>query len=160
MGEGKVDTGPLRNLPNQHYTVTLQTGSGKTHTMEGGAGESRGIYSRALHDLFSTIRARSKEATYSVRVSMVEIYKWVARGDLGLRTTGIPCVAFPRLRLRPVKTSSTCCRRRRRRLPTRQFSTQRRASTRSKSGRCASVKRGVQPSSQPLPAPRLTGPVR
>lgn len=66
--------------------------------MEGGAGESRGIYSRALHDLFSTIRARSKEAAYSVRVSMVEIYKWVVVGGsrLGLCTTGTPCVACPR----------------------------------------------------------------
>ena len=44
--------------------------------MEGGpSDEQRGIYSRALADLFSTIEARSREYEYSVKVSMVEIYK-------------------------------------------------------------------------------------
>jgi len=52
-----------------------QTGSGKTHTMEGGLGEERGIYARALADLFATMKTRSKEFAYTTKVSMVEIYK-------------------------------------------------------------------------------------
>jgi len=48
------------------YAVTYATchpcasSSGKTHTMEGGAGEQRGVYARALADLFATIDARSE----------------------------------------------------------------------------------------------------
>lgn len=93
-------------------TVLLppQTGSGKTHTMEGGPGEQRGIYTRALADLFGTIRARSKEYTYTTKVSMVEIYKCGGGQHAhALEATGRP-TPLSSLSLCAARTSTTCSR--------------------------------------------------
>lgn len=50
-----------------------QTGTGKTFTMEGRAGEAAGIIPRAFDHLFSAISA-SGDLTFLVRASMLEIY--------------------------------------------------------------------------------------
>ena len=55
-----------------------QTGSGKTHTMEGPSGD-RGVYYRALHQLFMTAHNRRATQSYTVKVSMVEIYNETVR---------------------------------------------------------------------------------
>lgn len=52
-----------------------QTGSGKTHTMQGqDSEEGRGVYSRALAQLFEETVARTDSHSFSLTVSMVEIY--------------------------------------------------------------------------------------
>jgi kinesin family protein C2/C3 len=50
-----------------------QTGSGKTHTMEGPLA-NRGVYFRALNEMFALIEQRADAYSYSLRVQMVEIY--------------------------------------------------------------------------------------
>eukprot|EP01116_Phalansterium_solitarium_P023287 TRINITY_DN808_c0_g1_i2.p1 TRINITY_DN808_c0_g1~~TRINITY_DN808_c0_g1_i2.p1 ORF type:complete len:504 (-),score=181.01 TRINITY_DN808_c0_g1_i2:333-1814(-) len=50
-----------------------QTGSGKTHTMEGREGD-RGVNPRALTTLFEKAQERSATHTYTIQVSMLEIY--------------------------------------------------------------------------------------
>lgn len=58
-----------------------QTGSGKTYTMEGDEGPSRGVYSRAMEALFemSNRRELSAEASYTFKMSVVEIYNDTVR---------------------------------------------------------------------------------
>eukprot|EP00887_Chlorella_sp_A99_P003761 scaffold7.g3761.t1 len=51
-----------------------QTGTGKTHTMEGGAGEAAGIIPRAFDHLFAAIQGAPGGVTFLVRASMLEIY--------------------------------------------------------------------------------------
>ena len=52
-----------------------QTGTGKTHTMEGEIDdpELKGIIPRAVEHIFETLDAR-KETEYSVKVSFLELY--------------------------------------------------------------------------------------
>ena len=50
-----------------------QTGSGKTHTMEGPP-HDRGVYYRAIEELFKGIADRSDNYEYSVKISLLEIY--------------------------------------------------------------------------------------
>ena len=52
-----------------------QTGTGKTHTMEGQIDdpELKGIIPRAVEHIFETLDAR-KETEYSVKVSFLELY--------------------------------------------------------------------------------------
>ena len=50
-----------------------QTGSGKTYTMQGPP-EDPGVYTRALHELFTVVDQREQTHTYTMTVSMVEIY--------------------------------------------------------------------------------------
>jgi kinesin family protein C2/C3 len=50
-----------------------QTGSGKTYTMEGPAHE-RGVYYRAIEELFKVIDDRSHNYNYSLEISLLEIY--------------------------------------------------------------------------------------
>lgn len=51
----------------------LQTGSGKTHTMEG-TPRDRGVNFRTLADLFAVIEERQVESVYSVTVSALEVH--------------------------------------------------------------------------------------
>nr|CAB3259128.1 kinesin-like protein KIFC3 [Phallusia mammillata] len=55
-----------------------QTGSGKTYTMEGTAAKP-GINQRALADLFAIIEDRSADWSYTIAVSLVEIYNEALR---------------------------------------------------------------------------------
>jgi len=50
-----------------------QTGSGKTYTMEG-TKEAPGVNTRALDKLFADCAAKSNEWTYSLRITLLEIY--------------------------------------------------------------------------------------
>ena len=56
-----------------------QTGTGKTHTMEGelGTGEQAGIIPRSLNFIFDSLPRSCTE--YSVRLSFVELYNEVGR---------------------------------------------------------------------------------
>jgi kinesin family member 11 len=67
----------------QGYSATVfaygQTGTGKTHTMEGemGRGPQAGIIPRSIIHIFSKLEARAaseEEFEYSVRVSFLEVY--------------------------------------------------------------------------------------
>jgi kinesin family protein 3/17 len=51
-----------------------QTGTGKTHTMDGKEGEERGIIPRSFEHLFNSIR-ESGQTKYLVQVSFLEIYQ-------------------------------------------------------------------------------------
>ncbi len=54
-----------------------QTGTGKTHTMEGemGAGPLAGVIPRSLHMIFDKLQRNATE--YSVRLSFLELYNEV-----------------------------------------------------------------------------------
>lgn len=56
-----------------------QTGTGKTHTMEGALeGEGRGIIPRAIQDIFHAIQTdTAPSAKYLVRASYLQIYNEV-----------------------------------------------------------------------------------
>jgi len=57
-----------------------QTGSGKTHTMQGQTSEEqRGVYFRALSQLFEETVARADGCDFTLTVSMVEIYNETVR---------------------------------------------------------------------------------
>ncbi|KAG1677072.1 hypothetical protein FOA52_001242 [Chlamydomonas sp. UWO 241] len=61
------------------YSVCIfsygQTGSGKTYSMAGGAGDGRGLVPRAIERILHSVdRLRLQEWTYSVSVSVLEIY--------------------------------------------------------------------------------------
>lgn len=51
-----------------------QTGTGKTYTMEGESGESRGIVARCLQDIFSYISSTPDQSQWSVSLSYLQIY--------------------------------------------------------------------------------------
>jgi kinesin family protein C2/C3 len=72
-----ADTRPLMSSVLDGFHVCIfaygQTGAGKTHTMEGPAGDP-GVNYRALDELFRLIDERRGDWEYRVRVSMVEIY--------------------------------------------------------------------------------------
>jgi hypothetical protein len=51
-----------------------QTGTGKTHTMDGGDGEQQGIIPRSFEHLFNSIR-ETGQTKYLVQVSFLEIYQ-------------------------------------------------------------------------------------
>ena len=57
-----------------------QTGTGKTHTMEGALdGEQRGIIPRAVQDIFHTIQTdTAPHSRYLVRASYLQIYNEVS----------------------------------------------------------------------------------
>lgn len=50
-----------------------QTGSGKTYTMEG-YGDNIGVSPRAINELFNQLRERADEWTFTLTLSMLEIY--------------------------------------------------------------------------------------
>jgi hypothetical protein len=62
--------------------VVLQTGSGKTFTMEGPA-DNRGVNFRALDELFRLREERRQDVTYTLQMSMLEIYNETVGQDLG-----------------------------------------------------------------------------
>ena len=52
-----------------------QTGTGKTHTIEGGEGEHRGLIPRASEEIFNYIEAASQDdSKFLVRISFLQIY--------------------------------------------------------------------------------------
>jgi predicted nucleic acid-binding Zn-ribbon protein len=63
-----------------------QTGSGKTYTMQGPPSDP-GVYARSLEELFRVVDQRQQTHTYSMSVSMVEIYNETIR-DLLLGKKG------------------------------------------------------------------------
>eukprot|EP01063_Lacrimia_lanifica_P038364 TRINITY_DN8148_c0_g1_i1.p1 TRINITY_DN8148_c0_g1~~TRINITY_DN8148_c0_g1_i1.p1 ORF type:complete len:899 (+),score=400.32 TRINITY_DN8148_c0_g1_i1:57-2699(+) len=71
------DTAPLIESVIDGYNVCIfaygQTGSGKTFTMEGPK-ENPGVYTRALHLLFSKIEANRETEDTSVELSILEVY--------------------------------------------------------------------------------------
>jgi len=82
-----------RHATHRHATHTQygQTGCGKTHTMEGTAGNP-GVNRRALDTLFAVREEREKEGwTYDIRVSLLEIYNEEIRDMLSERgPDGLP----------------------------------------------------------------------
>lgn len=59
-----------------------QTGSGKTYTMEGPQ-QDRGVYYRAIDELFQIINERSQNYEYSLEISLLEIYNEQIRDFFG-----------------------------------------------------------------------------
>jgi len=51
-----------------------QTGTGKTFTIQGDSGESRGIIPRCLHDIFSYITSSPDQPRWTVHMSFLQIY--------------------------------------------------------------------------------------
>lgn len=52
-----------------------QTGTGKTHTIEGGVeADARGVIARAADDIFQHIHANASSSQFLVRVSFLQIY--------------------------------------------------------------------------------------
>lgn len=99
-----------------------QTGSGKTHTMQGGEAEQdRGVNYRALKELFRVVQEREGDYTYTITVSMSEIYNETLRdllwdhagssgngGNSGSGATGDDVVPKPpELRIRKSKSRGT-----------------------------------------------------
>eukprot|EP00754_Rhynchopus_humris_P025230 Rhum_TRINITY_DN14938_c19_g1::Rhum_TRINITY_DN14938_c19_g1_i1::g.130241::m.130241/K20198/KIF17; kinesin family member 17 len=69
------------------YNATVfaygQSGSGKTYTMTGGSGASRGVIPHALDHIFESTRqeeaATDRKTTHSIRISYVELYNGLCR---------------------------------------------------------------------------------
>jgi kinesin family member C2/C3 len=55
-----------------------QTGSGKTYTMEGPETD-RGVYYKAVEELFKSIKERTQSYEYSLEISLLEIYNETIR---------------------------------------------------------------------------------
>jgi hypothetical protein len=64
-----------------------QTGSGKTHTMEGSPTD-RGMTFRALSSLFEQSKSRSASTTYSMSISLLEVYNEQIRDLLMMTAAG------------------------------------------------------------------------
>ncbi|DBA65600.1 TPA: hypothetical protein ACH3X2_002665 [Trebouxia sp. C0005] len=71
------DVEPIVTSVMDGYNVCIfaygQTGSGKTYTMEGPPGD-RGVNYRTLQQLFNTVEARRDETTFTISVSLLEVY--------------------------------------------------------------------------------------
>jgi hypothetical protein len=61
-----------------------QTGTGKTHTMEG-TGKDLGIIPRAFTKIFELIKLKSKNTNYLIRVAYLEIYNEKIRDLLNVK---------------------------------------------------------------------------
>ena len=69
------------------YNATVfaygQSGSGKTYTMTGGSGASRGVIPHALDHIFESTQqeeaATDRKTTHSIRISYVELYNGLCR---------------------------------------------------------------------------------
>eukprot|EP00742_Colponemidia_sp_Colp-10_P009129 GILJ01009930.1.p1 GENE.GILJ01009930.1~~GILJ01009930.1.p1 ORF type:complete len:806 (-),score=169.06 GILJ01009930.1:132-2549(-) len=72
-----ADTQPLITSVLDGYNVCIfaygQTGSGKTHTMQGPS-HDKGVYFRAMEELFNVIQQRTGDFEYSLSLSLLEIY--------------------------------------------------------------------------------------
>ena len=64
-------------LPIQVLKTSLQTGAGKTFTMEGVKGdpELEGVIPRSFHHIFDRISNAPEDERYLVRASYLEIYQ-------------------------------------------------------------------------------------
>ncbi|KAL0024480.1 hypothetical protein WJX77_008530 [Trebouxia sp. C0004] len=71
------DVEPVVTSVLDGYNVCIfaygQTGSGKTYTMEGPPGD-RGVNYRTLQQLFNTVEARRDETSFTISVSLLEVY--------------------------------------------------------------------------------------
>jgi len=81
---------PIIESVMQGYNGTIfaygQTGTGKTHTMEGSSSaEGKGIIPRTIDCIFESIKSCSNQE-FLVRVSMVEIYNEECRDLLSTNT--------------------------------------------------------------------------
>lgn len=72
-----VDASPMVVSVLDGYNVCIfaygQTGTGKTFTMEG-TEDNRGVNYRTLEELFKIARERSETFSYSISVSVLEVY--------------------------------------------------------------------------------------
>ncbi|KAI3947610.1 hypothetical protein MKX01_034275, partial [Papaver californicum] len=77
-----VDASPMVVSVLDGYNVCIfaygQTGTGKTFTMEG-PDHNRGVNYRTLEELFKRARERSETFTYSISVSVLEVYNELIR---------------------------------------------------------------------------------
>ena len=64
-----------------------QTGSGKTFTMEGGNG-NKGVSPRAIEELLTQVESMQQDYTYSITLSMLEIYNETILDLLGSSNSG------------------------------------------------------------------------
>ncbi|KAE8659234.1 E3 ubiquitin-protein ligase UPL2 isoform 1 [Hibiscus syriacus] len=71
------DASPVVTSVLDGYNVCIfaygQTGTGKTFTMEG-TGQNRGVNYRTLEQLFKIVEQRKENSTYSISVSVLEVY--------------------------------------------------------------------------------------
>lgn len=68
---------PVVDCVLEGYNGTIfaygQTGTGKTHTMIGGLGESKGIIPRCMKQIFSTVK-NSPNLVFSVKIGFLQLY--------------------------------------------------------------------------------------
>jgi Kinesin-like protein len=80
---------PLITSVLDGYNVCIfaygQTGSGKTYTMEGPP-QDRGVFHKAIEELFKMIKERHQHYEYSVEISLMEIYNEQLRDLFGEQT--------------------------------------------------------------------------
>ncbi|KAL6959539.1 hypothetical protein U1Q18_039692 [Sarracenia purpurea var. burkii] len=85
-----ADASPMVISVLDGYNVCIfaygQTGTGKTFTMEG-TEQNRGVNYRTLEELFKTAKERSETFTYSISVSVLEVYNEQIRDLLAASPT-------------------------------------------------------------------------
>jgi kinesin family protein 5 len=77
VGPPQVRDGSNPNFQNGDYDEASNTVGPETNAIvqvEGMRGDDRGLIPRALYDIFKTIKDRSEEVAYTVRMSYVQIY--------------------------------------------------------------------------------------
>ncbi|KAL1569701.1 Kinesin-like protein KIN-14R [Salvia divinorum] len=85
-----ADAAPMVVSVLDGYNVCIfaygQTGTGKTFTMEGNE-TNRGVNYRTLEELFKTANERTETNTYSISVSVLEVYNEQIRDLLAIETS-------------------------------------------------------------------------
>jgi kinesin family protein C2/C3 len=56
-----------------------QTGSGKTHTMQGYSASDAGVNTRAISEIFAIAKERERTHSYTIKVTLIEIYNETLR---------------------------------------------------------------------------------
>ena len=85
-----ADASPMATSVLDGYNVCIfaygQTGTGKTFTMEG-TEQNRGVNYRTLEQLFKIVEERKETSTYSIFVSVLEVYNEQIRDLLATAPT-------------------------------------------------------------------------
>lgn len=85
-----ADAAPMVISVLDGYNVCIfaygQTGTGKTFTMEG-TEANRGVNYRTLEELFKTANERTETNSYSISVSVLEVYNEQIRDLLAVETS-------------------------------------------------------------------------